>query len=212
MSQTFSDVLSETEINERVNWIHENLRNVTPEVLYKNLVYMMNLTPFSKMIIGYKIKFLTEDYKQLFFNPITEEFDGNLEIVESERIEIFKTINNLCLALNDHSERCILLDRNFDDYQTTFDEIGTVFDIPSNKNSMNVIFSDGHNIYNITFTQLMYMISFNQNIFTGEPLDDENREHIIQIYTFNKMLMDKVKQKFTTGIKLSYVNSKRLFG
>ena len=77
ISETFGDFIDSKEIENRSTWILSKINSIAPELLFKNLLYMMNNNPVSKMAIGYKLRFLEDDYKEVFINPFTEEFDNN---------------------------------------------------------------------------------------------------------------------------------------
>ena len=51
ISETFGDFIDSKEIENRSTWILSKINSIAPELLFKNLLYMMNNNPVSKMTI-----------------------------------------------------------------------------------------------------------------------------------------------------------------
>lgn len=213
-TKTYSEFLSEEEINSRVKYYVDNKNVVTPEVFYKNILFNISSLPFTRVIIGYKLKFLTGDYKQLFQNPTTEEFDNNPYLTQFQKEEINSVIMRFCILLNHHSEKNINKiygEMNIESFEHLIPELKDVYNIPEIKFQESYIFRHGANKYIVSFTQLMYMVAFNQNIFNSEPLSEEFKNHIMDDFSFNVHLLESLKTSYPCGIPLSYVKSYNLF-
>lgn len=211
---TYSEFLSQEEIELRVKFYIDNKSSVTPEIFYKNVLFNISTLPFTRVIIGYKLKFLMGDYKQLFINPTTEEFDNNEYLTQHEKDEINNVILKFCILLNHHSEKNINKihgDMNVREFEHLLIEIKDVYNIPEIKYQESYIFRHGLNKYIVSFTQLMYMVAFNQNIFNGQALSDEFRDVIISDFTFNVHVVESLKKTYPSGIPLKYVRSHNLF-
>lgn len=209
--ETYSDFLTHEEINSRVDWYVNNLTKIKPEIFYKNVLFNMNSLHLSKLIISYKIKFLTEDYQELFKNPQIDEIDFNGKIDPTYKSIIEKAIMNFCIGLNHHSEVCINNGRNFLDLNISLSEVYHDFDLPIINYHQPYLITDGFNSHYVNFTQLIYIVAFNQNIFTGDHPSDEFVKNIKNIFPNNVDLMDSLKHTWSMGIPLKYVNCGKIF-
>ena len=66
MTSTFSEFLTQDQINERANWMITEYKKIKPHYLYKNIVYMLNNNAISEMAVGYKLHFLQDNYNLHF--------------------------------------------------------------------------------------------------------------------------------------------------
>lgn len=211
LTDTYHQFLPESEIESRVQWIVKNKQNVTPELFYKNVLYNMNKLPISKIAIGYKLAFLTNDYQRLFANPQTEEIDNNSLLSAEDRANINKLIKNFCIALNHHSERVINNGADINDLETSIADLKLHFGIPQLEYLPSTIVNCGINSYIVTFSQLLYMAAFNQNPYTGMPVSLEFSDYVNTQYGFNVNAMKALQTSWPTGIPLNYVKSYELF-
>lgn len=211
LTKTYHEFLSHDEISTRVEWMVKNKSTITPNLFYKNVLFNMNNLPISKIAIGYKLAFLTKDWQKLFTNPQTEEIDCNSNLSNENHININKLIQNYCICLNHHSELVINNGANIDDIEKSILDVTDHFEIPQLKYLPSTIVNCGLNNYVISFSQLLYMAAFNQNPYTGMPINKDFYDFIIENYEFNVNVMKSLQSSWNTGIPLNYVKSYNIF-
>ena len=210
-SKTFSEFLTEQQIDERANWVVENLNKFDPKALYKSILYSMTDSAISKMAIGFKLHFILDDYKVLFNSPSTEEIDNNKSLTEEDKLVLNEIILNFCKAINHHMENVIVNNSRIEEIETAVQQVSDFLKLPHYEHLKPSFVKDGDLLYRMTFSQLLYCAVFNQNPFTGMPCGDELVEHVKQIYPHRYNMMMKLKEKWPTGIPLTYVRSTKIF-
>jgi hypothetical protein len=216
MIDTFSEFLDNEEIIKRCNWIISKLFEIDPDIIFKNILYMIRFISISEIAIGYKIHFITDDYKVLFNNPYSEEFDKNnsLSKEDKELLNIF--IHNFCKTINHHIE-LLIHDPNYnsktsiDDLIYTIKEISTFYKLPKFEIMSSMFVKDGYILYKMSIGQILYMVSFNQNPYTSLPCQEELIENIRCNYSHRLNMMDCLKKTWPNGIPLKYVLSNKIF-
>ena len=213
MTSTFSEFLTQDQINERANWMITEYKKIKPHYLYKNIVYMLNNNAISEMAVGYKLHFLQDNYKELFMNPYSEEFDRNDTLIESDKKLLNSIIHNFSIAINHHVE----INLNSSDLNISIDiseivkELGEFLGIPRYESINEMYIKSGDLLYRMTFGQVLYMVAFNQNPFNGEQCPNEISE-IIELHHRHRLdAMRTLKNVWPTGIQLKYVQSSNIF-
>lgn len=214
ITNTFNEFISTTEIENRVDWIISKMIKVNPNKLFKNLLYMMNNNALSQMAIGYKLHFILDDYQALFMEPYTEEFDRN-EFLSAEDSKIIpELIENFSLAINHHIELMIYgKNENHEDLDliNIVKELSQHYSFPSYQILESKIIQDGDFVYKMDFGQILYMVAFNQNPFTGNPCDPNVAKSIREHYYHRLLAMETLKKSWPSGIPLKYVKSGNIF-
>lgn len=214
--KTFGDFLSQEEIVSRCNWIISVLTLLDPDIVYKNILYMMNGNSLSEIAIGYKLHFILDDYKELFKAPYSEEFDKNPNISESDKKILNEFIHNFSKAINHHIE-LLIHDSDYNPVSSisnifeTVKELSKYYNLPKYEAMQSMYIRDGNMAYKMDIGQILYMVSFNQNPFTSKPCSEELELTIRTSYSNRLSMMDALKASYPTGIPLKYVISKKLF-
>lgn len=214
--ETFGDFLNADELNERKDWILNNLLTVNPDLLYKNFVYMLSNNSVSEIAVGYKLHFLLDDWKSLFKNPYSEEYDRNKNLSEEDNVILDRIVDQFGNVINHHIELLIHDDEYKPEESITnlidaMKELNSFYKLPDYDamSEMNVE-SDGI-IYKFDIGQILYFVVFNQNPKDGSPCSEELSESIRMHYPKRVKMMETLKEIWPTGIPLKYVQSKRIF-
>lgn len=207
---TFSEFITEKEIDIRVKWIVDNLNNFKPEKLYKSIIYSMNDTFISKMIVGFKLHFILDDYQKLFIDPKSEEIDLN------ENLENKDELNNIIMkfstVINHHMDLAVTSNGDILNILPALKEMSNILKIKQYDNMPETLIRDGDIIYEMTFNQLLYCAAFNQNPFTGLPCDQKIIDDVSIKYKHRYDAMLSLKNNYQSGIPLKYVKSCNIFG
>lgn len=210
ISETFGDFIDSKEIENRSTWILSKINSIAPELLFKNLLYMMNNNPVSKMAIGYKLRFLEDDYKEVFINPFTEEFDNNDSLKIEDKELLNELIENLMISINHHIEMLIVGSENTN-LLDTIKELSSHYNIPNIESHNDKMIRESNLIYFMSSGQFLYMAVFNQNPFSGLPCSTSNLNMIKTKFPYNFKAMEMLKIRWSTGIPLKYVLCRKLF-
>lgn len=216
INETFGEFLDEQEIKTRCEWILSNLLTINPDMLYKNILYMLNSNSLSKIAIGYKLHFIIDNYKELFKAPYTEEFDKNKNLSNSDKSVLDDFILKFSKIINHHIEM-LIHDNNYNsnsniDYvKSEIKNLLEHYKLPNHIPMEDMYIRDDNLIYKMSFGQILYMVSFNQNPFNSNVCSEELSLNIRNYYSDRLMMMDSLKTNFPTGIPLKYVLSKRIF-
>lgn len=213
MIDTFNEFLTMEQINERATWMLSQYRKIKPHLLFKNIVFMLNNNAVSEMAIGYKLHFLIDDYKTLFINPYSEEFDRNDTLIESDKELLNKIIDNFCIVINHHIEKNLNEnDTNIPlDLSEVVKELSNFLNIPKYETCNEMYINCGDLIYRMSFGQILYMVAFNQNPFNGETCPNEVSNIIEDNHRHRLDAMRSLKRTWETGIPLRYVQSNNIF-
>lgn len=214
ISNTFNEFLSSEQIEERVNWIMSIIHTINPDKLYKNLLFIMNNNSLSEIAIGYKIHFLLDDdYRVLFMDPYSEEFDKNPNLIESDKNILDEYIHNMMIVINHHIEMMIINgnDEKTDDLNKAILELSTSNKLPFHQKIPSKLVKDGIFTYRMSFGQLLYTVAFNQNPFSCNNCDENLITNITESYSHRLEAMKALKVTWPTGIPLKYVKSTKIF-
>lgn len=214
--ETFGEFLNENELKERRDWILANIMLIDPDLLYKNFVYMLSNNSISEIAIGYKLHFLLDDWKALFKDPYSEEYDRNPNLSEEDKKTLDRIVDQFGSVINHHMELLIhsnnyKSNESINNLINTVKELANFYELPD-YNAMNEmhIVSD-HILYKFDIGQILYFVSFNQNPIDGTPCEFDLSESIRSMYPQRLMMMDTLKKNWPMGIPLKYVQSKRIF-
>jgi hypothetical protein len=203
LSGTFSEFLDGKEIENRISWILGEKSKIKPELLYKNILFMMNSTPISKIAIDYKLHFLLDDdYKELFRNPISKEFTISENGIDDLLLKF-------SMFLNHYIDLKIIDDpRSFDEI---LEEHIEIFTLPNmNMNNKFVIKSNSF-LYTMTLNQLLYFVVFNVNPFNELETCNFKIKEYVEKYFKTRMMMMEIIKKEHPNVPLKYVISKKIF-
>ena len=178
ITDTFSEFLDQKQIDERVDWIISKIHSVIPEVLFKNVLFMMNNNALSEIAVGYKLHFLLDDYKELFINPSSEEFDNNDNLSTSDKDLINMLIENFTIAINHHIE--LLINKHKEETSEDItnlilvvNQLSNHYKLPRYETMSSQYIQDGVLLYRMSFGQILYMVAFNQNPFSNTPCSND---------------------------------------
>lgn len=216
MKETFGEFLTENEINERTDWILSNLNKIQPETLYKNIIYMMSNNAISEIAIGYKLKFMTGDWKELINNPVSEEFDSNENLTPEENQILLDIIDHFGDVINHHIEM-LIHDKNYNsqksitDLLNTFIELNDFYNLPKYEAMHHMYVHVDSVVYTFDIGQILYFAVFDKNPINGEPCPDELKDSVKSMYKSRVMMMEALKKSWPEGIDLKYVQSTKIF-
>jgi hypothetical protein len=216
LADTFGEFISKEEIVSRCNWIILNLSTFDPDIIYKNILYMMYGNSLSEIAIGYKLHFILDDYKELFKAPYSEEFDRNPNLSESDRIFLKELIHNFSKSINHHIE-LIIHDSNYSlssitNLIDTVKELTKYYKLPNYEAMSTMHIRDNNIIYKMDIGQILYMVSFNQNPITLDPCPKELALTIKNSYPNRLMMMDALKAVYPdSSVIVKYARSKKIF-
>ena len=212
LTDTFGSFLNEDEIKERKEWILSNLTVINPDLLYKNLVYMMNNNSISKLAIGYKLHFILDDWKELFNNPYTDEIDKNSHLLKDEKEFLDRVIDQFGNVINHHIESIIhnhTYNQNNDinDIFLALKDLGKFYELPNYNNMKKMYVESNEHIYKLNIGQILYFVVFNQNPVDGSQCDEKLATRIREHYHKRIKIMETLKVRWPTGIPLKYISS-----
>lgn len=216
LSETFGEFLNESEITERRTWIMSNITTINPDILYKNLVYMLSNNSISEIAIGYKLHFLLDDWKALFNAPYSEEYDKNPNLSEEDKKLLDRIVDQFGSVINHHVELLIHNTKyspkdSITNLIDTVKELESFYQLPS-YTAMQTMYIESNNlVYKFDIGQILYFVVFNQNPLDGSPCDEDISKNIRQNYHKRIQMMETLKTTWPTGIPLKYVQSKRIF-
>lgn len=211
ITNTFDEFLTSEEIEKRITWILSQLYNIQAEKLFKNILFMMNNNVLSKMAIGYKLHFLEENWHDLFINPYSEEFDKNDSLSFEDKKLLDEFIENFSMAINHHIELVIIGNNTISNLFDTVKELSQFYKLPNYEKLESMYIIDGELVYNMEFGQILYMIAFDQNPYTGLPCAGDIPKIIKDKYPHRVATMESLKKSWPTGVPLKYVKSSKIF-
>ena len=210
LTNTFSEFLTDVEIKERASWIYANCRNIKPNLLFKNILYMLNNNSVSEMAVGYKLHFLQDDYQVLFMDPYSEEFDRNDSLNESDKTVLNDLIKNFSIAINHHVE-LLLNGTNTVKLNDIISELSKFYNLPKFETSNEMYVRSGDLVYRMNFGQILYMVVYNENPLNGDPCNEVISSSIREKYPHRVSAMQCLKQSWSTNIPRKYTQSSNLF-
>lgn len=210
ITNTFSEFLTSEQIDERASWIIENYKKIKPNLLFKNILYMLNNNGISEMAIGYKLHFLQDNYQELFMNPQTEEFDKNDSLIEEDKTIIHELIKNFSIAINHHIE-LLLNGENNTTLSNIVKELSTFYKLPRYETVNEMFVRSGDLVYRMNFGQILYMVVYNQNPFNGEPCNETLSKSIREKYPHRVNAMEMLKKSWPVTIDRKYTESSNIF-
>lgn len=211
ITDTFSEFIDQSKINEIVIWIVSKIHSIQPEKLFKNILFMMNNNPLSKMAIGYKLRFIEENYQDVFNDPYTEEFDRNSLLEENDKKLVSDLLDNFGIAVNHHVELILAGREIVNDLSETVKQLSSYYNLPNLETMDSKMIKEGDLVYFMEFGQILYMVAFNQNPLNGEHCSIETQRLIREKFPKRVQAMETLKEKWPTGIPLKYVKSSKIF-
>lgn len=216
LTNTFDEFLNQSMIHERVNWIIGRMHSIEPEKLFKNILFMMNNNPLSKMAIGYKIRFLEDEWQDVFNNPYTEEFDRNDSLDSNDKKLVSDLLDNFGIAVNHHIELILsgsveLSRESVNDLSESIKQLSVYYNLPNLETMDSKMIREGDLIYFMEFGQILYMVAFNQNPLNSEPCSNITQDLIRNKFPKRIQAMESLKVRWPMGIPLKYVKSSNIF-
>lgn len=209
LSNSYSNVLSEDQINERVNYLHENFSIINPENIMKVLLYSDTENELGKLALDFRLQFIKDDYKNLINNPISIELD-NLqgELGQFLRSEVSET----CVIYNHFLLECYLSSKKLQ-----IKEVHTLFE-----NHLNVRYRERMPERWDFRDGIMSLTTKNQRAFMGvygidKDTGDKLSESVILAIRNDPSeglrckLFEILKEKYNS-IELDLVNNVNFFG
>ncbi len=214
LNETFSKRLSQEQIEERINWIISKIQTIKSseaKQFYKSILYCMNSSSISKMAIGFKIDFTSNNYIETFNDAKTPEIDDNSSLSEKDKLVLDEIILNESFVINHHMDNVILNNSDVKEIETAVKQVSDFLKIPQYNHIRMSHIKDGDFYYYMTFSQLLYCAVFNQNPFTGLPCSKELIDTINEHYSHRCSMMQTLKNKYPNGIDLNYVRDPNIF-
>jgi hypothetical protein len=205
---TYSMVLSNDEIQERINFVLSKLNNINPNIIYNCLLYSDTRFEVGKIAIDYRIGFCSPDYVNVVESGISYEID-NLKHPEKELI--MRDINGVKVLFN-----LLMFKRiNSEDEIDIAEEIEQInkhfrFEIHDEDECKWVPTDHVHHL--MTRNQFCYTAVFHQNPFDGMPLSVNVEKSIKNLHFIRCELFELLKNKYPSGINLTYVRNTNFFG
>lgn len=211
ITDTFDEFLSSEEVESRVTWILSKLYSISAEKLFKNVLFMMNNNSLSRIAIGYKLHFLEDNWQDLFNEPYSEEFDKNDSLNSEDKKLLDEFIENFSIAINHHVELVIAGNNVVKNLFDAIKQLSQFYKLPNYEKMESMYVVDGDLVYNMEFGQILYMVAFDQNPFTGLPCNSDIPKMIKEKYPHRLATMESLKKTWPTGISLKYVKSNKIF-
>jgi len=208
--KTYKNLLNNSEINEILDFLIQNMYTIDPLNLYKNVLYNISYFKINRYTILYRIKFMSGDYRNIINNPTIVEYKIN---------ELDNYINKYCIFLNHFTETYINKNLKIENIENAFesilkhDDIRIIYDIPNLIETVSVQYKYNNFISTITLSEFIYMIVFNQDIISSSPMNDILIKNIKSDINYKTIIeyMEFLKLQYTEGIPLNYVRSSSIF-
>jgi len=122
LQNTYKFVLSENEINERVNYLIEDFRKIPILSFCKTILYSNTNNELGKLAIDFRLNFITKNYKNVIMNSISFELDtfpgemGNN--LRNEVLESCIVINHFVFKLFLSGDNCpVCISNAYEDFK-----------------------------------------------------------------------------------------------
>lgn len=208
-SETYDKILDINQINDRVNYIITNLRIINPFNLFKCILYSDTNNEIGKLAIDYRLNFISDSYINTISTGESYEID-NIKFDDKHLLD--KEISDLCLVINHGINNEIANNKEFNMKESVI----CIKEIISSDIRDNI--NDIYNLHevliqNMTLNQIIYSIVFNQNIFNGKNnINNYYIDYIKSHYETRCNLFNILHSKYKTGINLSLIKNKKMFG
>lgn len=207
-NSTYSNFLSNDEIEQRIEYIINNMMKITPINLFKCILYSDTKNEIGKLAIDYRLKFISIEYESCIENGNSFEIE-NIQFDEKHKLE--NEIQELCIALNIsiNSEIANGLEMNV---MSSVDFLADVITTKHRKISQPLWNLHEGVQHIMSINQIIYSVIFNQNPFNGEIINEQYRNYIKSHFSTRCLLFESLKNKYHSGIKLMYVQNRDFFG
>lgn len=208
--KTYKNLLNNNDIDERINFILENMYKIDPLNLYKNVLYNIPYFKINRYTILYRIKFMSTDYINLINNPSSIEYKIN---------GLDEYVHKYCILLNHFTETFINKKLKIENIELSIenliknDEITKIYDIPGLVETVNVQYKHDNFISTITLSEFIYMIIFNKDIFNLSTMNEILINNIKSDINYKTIIeyMQFLKSQYPEGIPINYVRSSSIF-
>lgn len=207
-TSTYNSILSEEDISIRVQFIISNLMKLKPINIFKSILYSDTSNEIGKLAIDYRLKFISSEYESCIRKGESYEID-NIEFEEKHILT--NEIRELCIALNMAINNEIMNGKDMD-IRSSIDFLADVISV-KHREPQQPTWNLHHGVQHLmSINQIVYSVVFNQNPFDGEIVNEKYQEYIRTHFRTRCLLFEKLHEKYHSGIKLSYVQNRALFG
>lgn len=205
---TYSNFLTKDEINKRIKFIILNIEEIDSINIYKCILYSNTNNEIGKLAVDYRLEFIGNNYQNIITKGLSYEIDN---FVFSDTEKLNKEIKNLCFVILDSVSNYMLSNNEYN-FLESLDKLNEILHVKDIKNSRSIIDIHSGIKYLMTNNQISYSCSFNQNPFTGEPVEEDYKLRVELIYKSRCDLFKVLRKKYKSGIKLKYVTDRNFFG
>jgi len=212
--RTYGNFLDDEEIEVRIMFILSNLNNIEPINLFKCILYSDTKNEVGKLAMDYRIEFINSNYENVIRTGVSFELD-NFHF--SDKHLLLTEIEDLCMAINvainnKITSEVLGIQDHRDNLLSSIEMMADVIDTKLRED--NIMFwnlNRGIQHY-MTVNQIVYSVIFNQNAFTGDVMNENYCKYIHGSFASRCGLMEQLKRKYKTGVKLELVADKNFFG
>lgn len=209
LNRTYLTVLTDAEINERVDYIISKKDELDPLCLYKCILYNNTQLEVGKVAVDYRLTFASDDFREAIDNGRSIEIDS---LTSPFKEELEREIYNSCLIINHGMSKSILSGNISLDLEEAKNELNYAMKVELHPSRSHVWFRSSSINYMVSTNQMIYACVFNQNPFDGEVIGEEVKKHVSHHYPFHWSLFESLKSKYKSGIKLDLVRNCTFFG
>lgn len=205
---TYSLILSKEQIDERINYILNNINTINPEALYNCLLYSDTRYEIGKIAIDYRISFCLNNYKNVIDNGLSFEIDN---LITTEKELIMRDIKGTKILFNFIMFKKINSDDEID-IENEIKQINNKFIFELHDVDENKLVPSDHILHLMTRNQFCYSAVFNRNPFSSENLQTNTISHIKSTHKIRCDIFEILKRKYINGIDDIYTTNERFFG
>lgn len=206
--KTYSEILIQSEVEKRVDFLISKKDEIPPVVFYKNILFSMTDNELGKLAIDFRIQFVSDNYKNVIETANSYELDN---FVFSESDLLNEEIEQFCIVISSFISNKILGTTNIS-IEEMFGKLSEVVTISFRRNKGKILNLNNEISHFVSLNQLIFSVVFNQDIYTGLPVNEKVVEKVSFEYENRVKLMNKLKEKYKTSISLEKVRNVKFFG
>lgn len=212
--RTYGDFLSDDELELRVMYVLNNLHEIEPINLFKCILYSDTKNEVGKLAMDYRIEFIGPNYETAIRTGSSFEIDS---FHFHDKHLLINEIDDLCMALNVAVNNKITAEvtpmiNHRDDILSSIEMLADIMETKLRED--NALFwnlNRGIQHY-MSINQVVYSVTFNQNPFSGSVMSEGYCKYIKDSFVTRCGLMEQLKRKHKTGIRLELVMNRNFFG
>jgi hypothetical protein len=209
LKQTYKNILSENQINERIKYITDNIKIIQPESLYKCILYNDKNFEISKIAIDYKIQFASNNYIDVILSGKSYEIDTLdknkscvLNDIEKTLIQINHYMLLKCLNKTLNSEETIKTTETIHDKKELFSKL---FNYKIHDLRTDVFFIMDRYIKIHSQNYICYSAVYGIDLESGNKLNDDDIKYIKYSFPTLFDIFSILKSKYPNGIDSKFI-------